>query len=130
MNGLERLEAEVLEMNDNFISATFNYLKTRKDLYERFDNEEKSIAEMYQYIYNRARKLSKNNVAVVQHNLAYMWAVTYFTKSNEELGIKKEKVMPPSAEEVIKKEEAKKKAEEEKAKEKDDQISMFEEVKE
>ena len=50
MNGLERLEAEVLEMNNNSVSAVFNYLKTRKDLYEKFDNEEKSIAEMYEYI--------------------------------------------------------------------------------
>lgn len=130
MNGLERLEAEVLEMNNNSVSAVFNYLKTRKDLYEKFDNEEKSIAEMYEYIYNRSKKFSKNNVAMVQDNLVLAWAVTYFTKTNEDLGIKPKKVMPPSADEVIKKEAKKKAVEEAKAKKKDDQISMFEEVKE
>lgn len=129
MNGLERLEAEVLEMNDNSVSTVFSYLKTREDLYEKFDNEEKSIKEMYEYLWDRARKLAKNGVAMVQDNLVFMWAVTYFTKSNEELGIKKERAMPPSADEVIKKEAKKKADEENKAKEKDDQISMFEEEK-
>lgn len=130
MNGLERLEAEVLEMNDNSVSVVFNYLKTRKDLYEKFNNEEKSIKEMYEYLWDRARKLAKGGVAMVQDNLVFMWAVTYFTKSNEELGIKKERAMPLSADEVIKKETKKKADEETKAKEKDDQISMFEEGKE
>lgn len=129
MNGLERLETEVLEMNNNSVSAVFNYLKTRKDLYEKFDNEEKSIAEMYEYIYNRSKKFSKNNVAMVQDNLVLAWAVTYFTKTNEDLGIKTKKVMPPSADEVIKKETKKKTDEETNAKEKADQISMFEEEK-
>ena len=129
MDGLERLEAEVLEMNDNSVSAVFNYLKTRKDLYEKFDNEEKSIKEMYEYLWDRARKLAKGGVAMVQDNLVFMWAVTYFTKSNEELRIKKERAMPPSADEVIKKEVKKKTDEETKAKEKGDQISMFEEEK-
>ena len=83
MEGIERLETEVLEMNDSSVSAVFNYLKTRKDLYEKFNNKEKSIKQMWDYICDKARKMSKNNVAVVQDNLVFIWAVNYFTKSNE-----------------------------------------------
>lgn len=50
MEGLERLETEGLEMNNNNISAIFEYLKTRNELYENFNNEEKSIKQMYKFI--------------------------------------------------------------------------------
>ena len=60
MEGIERLETEVLEMNDSSVSAVFNYLKTRKDLYEKFNNKEKTIKEMWNYICDKARKMSKN----------------------------------------------------------------------
>lgn len=133
MEGIERLETEVLEMNDSSVSAVFNYLKTRKDLYEKFNNKEKSIKQMWDYICNKARKMSKNNVAVVQDNLVFIWAVNYFTKSNEELGIKEKKakkVMPPSADETIKEINRKHYEEQKEAEQKNDtdnQISMFKE---
>ena len=120
-------------MNDSSVSAVFNYLKTRKDLYEKFNNKEKSIKQMWDYICDKARKMSKNNVAVVQDNLVFIWAVNYFTKSNEELGIKgkkSKKVMPPSADETIKEINRKHYEEQKKAEQKNDtdnQISMFKE---
>lgn len=129
MNGLEKLEKEVLEMDDPSVTKIFEYLKTRKDLYEKFNNKEKSIKQMYKYICDKAQTKAKSHVAVVEDNLVYLWAVTYFNRSNEELGIKKEKAMPPSAKDVIgkiDKEQAKKS--EEQTKKQDTQISMFEEV--
>lgn len=135
MEGLERLEAEVLEMNNNNISAIFEYLKTRNELYESFNNEEKSIKQMYKFIYDKAAKQKINNVAMISDRMVYLWAVTYFSKSNEELGLKEEpKVMPPSADEVIKNIENKKSKKEEKTpednKQKDNQITLFTEVQE
>lgn len=135
MEGLERLEAEVLEMNNNNISAIFEYLKTRNELYESFNNEEKSIKQMYKFIYDKAAKQKIDNVAMISDRMVYLWAVTYFSKSNEELGFKEEpKVMPPSADEVIKNIEKKKSKKEEKApednKQKDNQITLFTEVQE
>lgn len=132
MEGLERLEAEVLEMNDYNVSAIFEYLKTRKDLYEKFNNEEKSIEQMYKFICDKAKNIAKNNVAMVADKVVYIWAMTYFNKSNKELGIQEKRVMPPTPEEVLKKEaekKAKKEKEEQekKAEEKDNQISMFQE---
>lgn len=135
MEELERLEAEVLEMNNNNISAIFEYLKTRNELYESFNNEEKSIKQMYKFIYDKAAKQKIDNVAMISDRMVYLWAVTYFSKSNEELGLKEEpKVMPPSADEVIKNIEKKKSKKEEKApednKQKDNQITLFTEVQE
>jgi hypothetical protein len=126
MEGLEKLEAEVLEMNDYNISAIFNYLKTRTDLYEKFNNEEKSIEEMYDFICDKAKKLAKNHVAMVNDKVVYLWAITYFNKSNKELGIQEKKVMPPKPADVIKKDNEKV-IQEEKAQE-DNQITLFQEV--
>lgn len=132
MEGLERLEAEVLEMNDYNISAIFDYLKTRTDLYDNFNKEEKSIKQMYKFICDKAKKQQKNNVAMIADRVVYLWAVTYFSKSNEELGLNEKKVMPPSADEVIKNIEKKESKKEEKAPEekkpKDNQITLFSEV--
>lgn len=131
MEGLERLEAEVLEMNNCNITAIFNYLKTRTELYEKFNNEEKSIQQMYEFIYEKARKQKINNVAMISDRVVYLWAITYFSKSNEELGIKVQRVMPPKPAEVIKEIEKKAEKEENKPEEKkkeDNQITLFQEV--
>lgn len=131
MEGLERLENEVLEMNNCNISAIFDYLKTRTDLYEKFNNEEKSIHQMYEFIYEKARKQKVDNVAMISDRVVYLWAVTYFIKSNYELGLKEKRVMPPTPAEVIKENEKKTKKEETKPEEKkleDNQITLFQEV--
>lgn len=125
MEGIERLEAEVAEINNVYISAIFNYLKTRKDLYEKFNDKEKSIRQMYKFIYGRAEKQKIDTVAMIDDKVVYLWAVTYFSKTNKELGIEEKKVMPPSAKEVVKKIEKK---QEEIKKQEDNQISMFQEV--
>ena len=132
MEGLERLEIQTLELNNASISAVFDYLKTRKDLYENFKNEEKTMKQMYEFMYNKASKHKQDNVAMISDQLVYMWAVMYFTRSNEDLGIKEKKVMPPTSKEVIEKIEKKNDKSEEKDSEKnaltDNQINLFQEV--
>jgi len=133
MEGIERLEAEVLEMNNSSISAIFEYLKTRTDLYEYFNNKEKSIHQMYKFICDKARKQKINNVAIISDRMVFLWASIYFSKSNEELGLKGEqKVMPPSDNEEIKNMEKKQAKQEEKAskenKTQDNQFNLFTEV--
>lgn len=128
MEGLERLEKEVLEMNNNNILAIFEYLKTRTDLYEKFNNSEKSIKQMYKFICEKAKKQAINNVAMINDKMVYLWAVTYFNKINSELGLNQiQKVMPPSAKEVIKNIEKKEKESETK-KDNLEQITLFQEV--
>jgi len=89
MEGIKKLETQVLELNDYNVSGIFEYLKTRKDLYDKFNNDEKTIKEMYNFICNKARSMAKNNVAMINDRVVYLWATTYFNKSNEELGITK-----------------------------------------
>lgn len=124
MEGLKRLENEVIEMNNRSITNIFEFLKSKESLKEFFEKDEKSIKQMYQYIYDKARNYKKDNVAVIEDNVVYLWAMTYFRMSNKELGIIEEKkVMPPSANEVISKIKDK-----EKDKNKSNQTSLFEEV--
>lgn len=66
MEGIEKLEKEVLEMDDYNVTQIFNYLKTRIDLQDKFNNSEKSTKEMYEYVCDNARKRMKNYVAMVQ----------------------------------------------------------------
>lgn len=133
MEGLERLEKETSEMNNCSITAIFEYLKTRKDLYEKFKNKEKTMEGMYSYLYKKSEPMKQRNVAIVPDNLVYIWAVNYFYKSNEELGIKETKVkkdMPTSdnkTTEKADKEKEKTKSETQIGKN-NDQLSIFQEV--
>lgn len=131
MEGLERLEAEILELNDYNVSTIFNYLKTKTELYEKFNNSEKSLKQMYSYICDMARKQSKNNVAMIADRVVYLWATNYFNKSNEELGLNKPKTISPTTKETKKENEKNKVVEENKELEKEevkkatDQLTLF-----
>lgn len=127
MEGIERLEMEVAELDIYSITKIFNYLKTRNDLYENFKNKEKSMEEMYDYIYRKSEKHKYKNMAMMDDKIVYMWAVTYFSKSNEELGIKKEKIAPSPTKKVEKK-IVKEAVKEERAKTQDNQITLFQGV--
>ena len=132
MEGIEKLEKEIIELNNPSITKIFDYLKTRTDLYDRFNNDEKSLKQMYEFIYEKARKHEEDRVAIIENQIVYMWAITYFIRSNEELKLNEKKSTPPTAEETIKKinkkhaeEKEKKKKEEE---EKGQQLDLFQEV--
>lgn len=129
MEGIEKLEVEVADMNNPSVSVIWDYLKTRTDLYEKFNNEEKSIKQMYEFIYEKAKKQKNGNVAVIMDNVVFLWAVSYFSKSNDELGLNEKKVTLAKPAETIKKIEEKEKQEEKVVEEKkDEQINLFQEV--
>ena len=131
MEGLERLEAEILELNDYNVSTIFNYLKTKTELYEKFNNSEKSLKQMYSYICDMARKQSKNNVAMIADRVVYLWATNYFNKSNEELGLNKPKSNASITKETKKENEknkvveVKEELEKEEVKKANDQLTLF-----
>lgn len=129
MEGIERLELEVLEMNNFSVSNMFNNIKNKPELQEKFNNKEKTIKGMYEYVYEKARSLQQGNVAMVNDQVVYLWATNYFKYTNEELGIKKKGLKPETNKKESKKEDKKeeKKAEKE---ENNPQISMFGEVQE
>ena len=128
MEGIERLELEVLEMNNFSVSNIFNNIKNKPELQEKFDNKEKTIKGMYEYVYEKARALQQGNVAMVNDQVVYLWATNYFKYTNEELGIKKQEKASKPVDITKKKEEKKEELKEEK---KDNpQISLFGEVQE
>lgn len=126
MEGIERLELEVLEMNNFSVSNMFNNIKNKPELQEKFNNKEKTIKGMYEYVYEKARALQQGNVAMVNDQVVYLWATNYFKYTNE-LGITKKGLKPETNKKESKKEDKK---EEKKAEKKEDnpQISMFGEV--
>ena len=126
MEGIERLELEVLEMNNFSVSNMFNNIKNKPELQEKFNNKEKTIKGMYEYVYEKAKELQQNHVAMVSDSVVYMWATNYFRYTNKELGIKKEEKTSKPVNIIKKKEEKKEKIKEEKTA--NPQISLFEEV--
>ena len=125
MEGKERLEQETIEMNNYNVVLIFNYIQDKDELQEKFDNEEKTIKGMYEFICGKAKTLAQNGVAAVNDKVVYLWAITYFCKSNEELGIKKEEKKIKSATDASKESISNK---EKGIKESDEQVSIFEEV--
>lgn len=127
MESIERLELEVLEMNNFSVSNMFNNIKNKPELQEKFNNKEKTVKGMYEYVYEKARALQQGNVAMVNDQVVYLWATNYFKYTNEELGITKKGLKPETNKKESKKEDKKeeKKAEKE---ENNPQISMFGEV--
>lgn len=124
MEGIKRLEQEALEMNDHNVILIFDYIKNKEELQDKFNNEEKKIKGMYDFICSKAKNLAIRNVAMVNDRIVYLWAMAYFNKSNEELGINKKNLI--SKKEIKKPEETKE--EHKKENKKDDQVSLFEEV--
>ena len=122
MEGIERIEKQVLELNNYNILKIFTYLKTKNELYKKFNNEEKSIKQMYDFICDKAEKQKVGRVAMVDDKVVYLWAVMYFIKSNEELGLNKQETITPPTKptKVEQKKETKK--------ENNNQISLFSEV--
>lgn len=125
MEGKERLEQETIEMNNYNVVLIFNYIKDKDELQEKFDNEEKTIKGMYEFICGKAKTLAQDGVAAVNDKVVYLWAITYFCKSNEELGIKKEEKKIKNATDASKESISSK---EKGIKESDEQVSIFEEV--
>lgn len=119
---IKTLELEVAEMNNYIVSKIFEYLKSKTELYEYFNNNEKNIKDMYEFICKKAEKQSYDRVAMVEDKVVYLWAVMYFIKSNEELGIKRQQKHSKETS-TSQLEETKKEI----TKNDNNQISMFEE---
>ena len=71
MEGKERLEQETIEMNNYNVVLIFNYIKDKDELQEKFDNEEKTIKGMYEFICGKAKTLAQNGVAAVNDKVVY-----------------------------------------------------------
>lgn len=128
MEGLKRLEQEVMEMNNFNVYTIFNQIKDLPELQDKFDNKEKTIKGMYEYVYEKARTVKQGNVAMVNDRIVCLWAANYFKHSNEELGIKEKKVSPPPVKKAENETQQEEKEQKKKEEEQNAQISIFSEV--
>lgn len=93
--GIERLLKLVEGQEDIALLKVVDYLSKQQELEQKYLNEEKSLKSMIDYIKSEARKISKDNYCWVEDTTVYGWAVNYWDKSDEELGIKKASVPTP-----------------------------------
>ena len=103
MNGYDRLKLQYKEnLNpDKALIEIIKYLLNQPEMSDIYLKDEKNIKEMMDYIKSKAKEQAINNVAIIEDQNVYEWAVEYYIKSNEELGINKinNKVNPtPKAE--------------------------------
>lgn len=106
MTGIERLRILSEGTKNQALVKVIDYLETRKDMYERYLNEEKTPEQMWQYITKKAKEQSINNCAVIDDRVVYVWAISYFLATNEALSL-------TTADTSKSKEEAKKEAKKE-----------------
>ena len=87
MTGIERLRILSEGTKNQALVKVIDYLETRKDMYERYLNEEKTPEQMWQYITKKAKEQSINNCAVIDDRVVYVWAISYFLATNESLNL-------------------------------------------
>lgn len=87
MTGIERLRTLSEGSKNTGLLKVIDYLETRKDMYAKYLNEEKTPDQMWQYITNKAKKQAINGCAVIDDKIVYAWAISYFLATNEALGL-------------------------------------------
>lgn len=102
MDGIQRLSKMIEGQKDKYLNIIVNHLMLHTELNESFLNEEKNLKDMAELIKDRAKKQATNGVAVIEDELVFKWAKEYFTKSNNELGIKKAKSKKSNSDDIKK----------------------------
>ena len=129
MNGIERLQEAVKNQEDAALRQTVDYLISRKDMEQRYLNEEKNLKGMVDFIREKSKKHLKNGWTYITNEVVFAWAIMYFSLPNELLKIKENKEIHKKTNKEVKEknnvipiEKGKKVIEEKK---KVDQLSLF-----
>lgn len=88
--GIKRIKALASEITDKATIKIIEYLCKRSDMDDKYLTEEKSIKQMLNFIKTEAKKKAENNIAIIEDNDVYSWAIHYWDETNEALGIKNE----------------------------------------
>lgn len=102
MNGIERLKKLAEGQEDPPLLRVIEYLVNIDDMSDKYLNETKTLKGMVDYVKGEAKKLAKDGYCWVEDATVYEWAVNYWSKTDDELGIKKV-ISTPTVE--VKKEE-------------------------
>ena len=88
MEGIERIKILASEVKDTALLKIVDYLLSRKDMNDKYLNEEKSLKQMVEFIKGQAQKKANNGMAMIEDEVVYGWAIHYFDESNDQLKIK------------------------------------------
>ena len=113
MNGIERLQEAVKGQEDAALRQTVDYLISRKDMEQRYLNEEKNLKGMVDFIREKSKKHLKNGWTYITNEVVFAWAIMYFSLPNKEVKEKNNVIPIEKGKKVI---EEKKKV---------DQLSLF-----
>ncbi len=100
MKGVDRLKKLAEGQENPPLLKVIEYLVNIDALDEMYLNADKSLKSMVDYIKNQARKLSKDGYCWVEDEVVFEWAINYWSKSDEELGIKRVTPTPKTKVEV------------------------------
>lgn len=87
--GLERIKKLSTKVKDKAVLKIIDYLLSRKDMNEKYLNEEKTLTQMIEFIKAKAKEKATNGVAMIEDDEVYSWAIHYFDESNKDLKISK-----------------------------------------
>lgn len=87
--GLERIKKLSAKVKDKAVLKIIDYLLSRKDMNEKYLNEEKTLTQMIEFIKSKAKEKATNGVAMIEDDEVYSWAIHYFDESNKDLKISK-----------------------------------------
>ncbi len=94
MDGIERLRKLAEGQEDISLNRVIEYLTSVTEMNEKYNNEEKSLKQMTDYIKDKAKKIAKDGYCWVEDSTVFTWAIDYWNKTNEELGITKQIATP------------------------------------
>ena len=89
MEGIERIKVLASEVKDKPLLKIIDYLISRTDMSEKYLNEDKNLSQMISFIKSLAKKEAVGNVAFIEDEVVYGWAIHYWDESNESLKLEK-----------------------------------------
>lgn len=129
MDGIERIKVLSSEVKDEALLAIIDYLVSRKDMNDKYLNEEKSLQQMIDFIMSEAKKKAKDNRAIVKDEVVFGWAIHYWDEPNDKLEINKVAKAPTKSSKKVATEEPKKPTTKPKTKDKnwqpEGQLTLF-----
>lgn len=87
MNGFERLKEQVKDQEDMALKQTVDYLLSRKDMEQKYLNEEKNLEGMCKFIRSKGIQHLKNGWNYITNEVVFAWAIMYFSLPNKFLKI-------------------------------------------
>lgn len=96
MDGIERIKVLASEIKDEQTLQIINYLLSRKDMNDKYLNEEKSLKQMLEFIGDEVKKNfelipigSGVKMTYTTDDYVYGLAIHYWDESNKDLGLDK-----------------------------------------